>query len=230
MGELGFTPRGAASFVDYMTDELLYFEGDDPAIPYHFVRRRGKLVVIVGENAAGKSFARRLIQLLCRDVNIECIHLSMQGRLGGMGAVSAFVYGSEDWQATGDNTANTILGAIRTAEARTSDHTIFWDEPDLGLSDNAAAGAGVTIREFVQNSGRHTRAVFVATHSRYLVRELIPINPHYLHLGTGEGAPATLEDWTNRPVEPMDLEQLRKAGNDRFRRIQKILNGVKRRR
>jgi hypothetical protein len=234
MGELGFTARGAGSFVKYMTEELRFFcEGDPPAIPFHWVISKGKLVVLVGENAAGKSFVRRLVSAMCRDVKIEAIPISMEARSGGSmmyGPARAMVYGDEGHFATGVNTSNLVQTGIRTCNGRTESHVIFWDEPDLGLSDNAAAGAGAAIREFASNASQHTRAIFVATHSRYLVRELLPIKPHYLHLGLGDSAPATLEEWTERPVTPVDLEELQKAGHARFKAIQKILEGLKKKR
>lgn len=229
--KLGFKGGGPAAYIRFMTQELLYFEGDTPAIPYHFVETAGKLAVIVGENAAGKSFVRRLVSEMCRSIHVEAIPLSMEHRAGGSfmyGPARALVYGDEHTFATGANSASLVKTGITTCLGRDSSHVIFWDEPDIGLSDNAAAGAGAAIREFVPEATSHTRAIFVATHSRYLVRELLPLNPHYLHLGLGDKAPPTLQDWVDRPVVPMDLDRLQKEGHARFKAILAILEDRKR--
>lgn len=80
------TTASARLTVKALLDELLalpYFRpfgGDPAAIP--FVRSNGvtPLVVMVGDNASGKSFARRLVFALCQKRATECIHLSMEGR------------------------------------------------------------------------------------------------------------------------------------------------------
>jgi hypothetical protein len=176
---------------------------------------------VLGDNAGGKSFFRRIISQMCREAEVEAIGLSMEGRKFG-GAMSAFVYGDESWESTGQCSSRTVLTGINTCRNRTKPHVIYWDEPDLGLSDSWAAGAGVVIREFAEKPGEHTRAIFVVTHSRALVDQLVAIEPHYLHLG-GD-APDTLSDWLTRPVVPRDLATLSDAAHKRFKAIQRILN------
>ena len=60
------TFKTASQLLDHMLD-LAYFhpEGDEPAaIPCHRVAGRDPLVVMVGDNASGKSFARRIINAI----------------------------------------------------------------------------------------------------------------------------------------------------------------------
>ena len=222
--------RSALTLTEQILAELAYFQpdGDEPpAIPHVWKQGRNPLVVVVGDNAGGKSFFRRLVQGACSHSKVECIAISMEGRETSPGFVKACVYGTEQWDATGANSAHTILMGIKTCRERDKPHTIFWDEPDLGLSDSWAAGAGVAIREFAQDLPEHTRAVYVVSHSKALVRELLPAQPHYLHLGSVE-APVDLTGWLEQPVKPRDLSKLSEAGHQRFKRIQRILNEKKR--
>jgi hypothetical protein len=214
------------------TFDLDYFhpnKAGKTAIPYLWVPGTTPLVVVLGENASGKSFFRRIVSLLCKEVEVERITLSMEGRRSDyLGALRAFVYGSEEWQSTGENSSNTVTTGISTCRSRETRHIIFWDEPDLGLSDSWAAGMGAAIRDFAENPGKHTVAAFVVTHNRYLVRELLSANPHYVHLGEpAKTAPATLAAWLEKPVKARPIEELAKESHRRFKAIQVILDGLK---
>lgn len=207
---------------------LAYFQGEDPAIPYVRVDTKSRLVVVTGDNAGGKSFFRRLVRLVAKEKSVECIHLSMEARAGNSmmyGPARAMVYGDEAWQSTGTISTSTILTGIRTCEGRTSDHVIFWDEPDLGLSDAWAAGAGQKLAAFAQRAGEHTRGILIVTHRKALVQELLPANPGYIHLGAPPGeAPPTLKAWLDAPVVPKDPDLLGQLSHARFKKIQAILD------
>lgn len=202
--------------------------GLPPAIPYYRVDGQGPLVVMVGDNASGKSFARRIVCSLAQRSEIEAIHISMEKRAKStyMGAAHAFVYGSEEWQSTGENSASTVTVGIRTCQGRESDHIIFWDEPDLGLSDSWAAGMGVALRNFAQMPPEHTKAACIVTHSKALVSQLVELNPTYVFFGDSE-PPESLAAWIAQPVVPRDLEQLKNLSHKRFLRIKTILDRVR---
>jgi hypothetical protein len=218
--------------VSSLLDAILaldYFHGSEVAIPYHRVDGEDKLVVIVGDNASGKSFCRRIIQAMCQKAKVECIAISAEGRRKiAYSPWLTLVYGDEEYEATGVNSVGTVLQGINTCRARTSEHVIFWDEPDLGLSDAWARGVGKKFCAFAQDPPRHTSAAFIVSHRKALVRELLPANPSYLHLGVdGSLAPPTLQDWLDREPEPMDPEVLSKMSRARYSAIQQILNRVK---
>jgi hypothetical protein len=206
--------------------KLAYFQdGDPPAIPYIWLPGRTPLVMVVGENAGGKSFFRRIVQEASRKKNVECMALSMEGR-HGYGAWKAFVYGDESWEATGAISASTVEVGIRTCQDRDSPHIIFWDEPDLGLSEGWAAGVGQAICEFMASPPKHTVGAFVVTHSKALAREVLPVRPNYLYLGSTKGPP-TLKDWVDHRQPPRPIAELNKESHRRFKAIQKILERTK---
>lgn len=208
--------------------DLAYFEpnakGVTP-IEHHWVRGRGNFVVCLGENASGKSFFRRIVTAICREAKVEAIPVSMEGRGDSFGGMRGFVYGDESWQSTGENSSHTIRMGITTCKSRTSSHVVFWDEPDIGLSDGWAAGAGVAFRAFAEALPSHTLGAFVVSHSRALVRELLPAEPHYIYFGSDP--PATLKDWVEAKVKPLDIDKLGDVSHRRFKLIQAILDEVR---
>jgi hypothetical protein len=237
--------NGAAELLDHVLG-LNFFHPRGrfrPAIPFHRVsppvqkgKDESKLVVVVGENASGKSFFRRLVRAVCSkaapDERTECIHLSMEGRMdsSAFGGLRSMVYGSEQDQSTGENSVGTVLGGITTCKERKGSHIVVWDEPDLGLSDSWAAGMGEAIRDFAKDPGEHTRAIVLVSHRRALLAPLLTQPLHYVHLGMGEGAPASLEAWFEQPIIPRDIRELKEESLKRWRAIQTILNENEKRR
>lgn len=202
-----------------LLSELSYFEEDGP-IKANFTEGHEKILIITGENASGKSFIRRLIQLSCKQEKVELIHLSQEARTMGW-ITSAFVYGSESYDSTGYNSSNTITTGISTCQSRESDHYILWDEPDIGLSERYSGGVGVAIRKFVENLPKHTRGCVVITHSKALVKQLLSLNPSHLRLGDD----LSLNDWMNEIAEPGDLKELQEKNHKMFRLINEIIKG-----
>lgn len=215
------------------TFQLDYFydsRGEPVAIPHRWHRgaEDQRLCVIVGENACGKSFFRRVVQAVHGHMKTELIHLSMEGRKSPM---AAMVYGNEECRSTGENSINTVLGAMSTADSRDKDTAIFWDEPDIGLSDSWCAGVGARIREYAESAPKHVRGMYVVTHNRTLLRELASVEPHFVWLGDESQEverSIPLSEWVDLPVNPRyDLGAIRELSRSRFRAIQAILNQIK---
>jgi len=237
LGAVKKKPKAARPFTDAATliERVLglsYFHPNEEGIvpiPCRHVAGTGKLVLFLGENASGKSFARRVVTAIVRENDTECIHISMQARAADPmmgGGIRSFVYGTEEWQSTGENSVGTVLGGIRTCLGREGPHVMFWDEPDIGLSDSWAAGVGVAVRDFVRDATDLTKAVFVVTHSKPLVSQLAELNPYVVFFGDGE-LPEDLKAWTDRPIVARDIETLGKASHRRFLLIEAILKRVR---
>ena len=231
---------------------LAYFtqldDSGEPPIPWQWDKgdKASKLVLVLGENAGGKSFLRRIVRAIVdrggKDDSgrtrkpgpfpvREVIHLSMEARTQG-GFMRSAVYGIEEWLSTGANSAQTISKGIETIQGRAWRLVSYWDEPDIGMSNGCAAGAGVTLRGLVESDTPMLQAIFLTSHSEALVRSLttgLTAKPHYVYLGNSNG-PATLADWfvaqqNPKPVFPEELEAI---GSRRFKRIQAILNEKRR--
>ena len=217
------------------------YPGETP-IPWLYQPGDCRLVLVLGENAGGKSFFRRVLQFITHwgrkghgwgDNDIprgpfpvrELIHISMEGRTAG-GIVSGFVYGTEKWRSTGENSANTVRTGITTAEGRGHTSIMYWDEPDIGMSAGTAAGAGQTIRDFVREANPLVQMICVTSHSPALVQQLRDLNPHYIYLGDANG-PATLDDWFEYQVNPRPVtpDEVLETSHHRYRLINRILKG-----
>lgn len=215
----------ALSLVERALD-LRFFhpeDGQPAAIPFHFAPGADPLVVVVGPNAGGKSFFRRVLMALCQDQKTEAIHISMEGRRRiGERPWLAMVYGDELRHSTGVNSINTVLTGVSTCRSREQPHVIIWDEPDLGMSEGAAASVGRVVAEFATAPPPALMASVVITHRKALVAELLAARPHYLHLGTAE-APPSLEEWLAAPPLVRPLEAIRDEAHARFLRLCQIL-------
>jgi hypothetical protein len=218
--------KGAEGIVKFLLTETAYFADEKPAIPSFWVKGELPLFLVLGDNAGGKSFFRRLVSECAKRAGIdECIHLSMQGRASG-GVMRGMIYGSEDWQSTGEITGHTIRTGIKTCMGRDTDHLLYWDEPDLGLSEEATLGVALELEKFARALPKHTRGVFITTHSRVIARQLATLEPHYIHLGSKK-PPMSLQAWLDRPIKPIAPEELAELSLKRFRAIQKILDRKK---
>lgn len=172
-----------------------------------------KLLVITGENATGKSFLRRIISALCQRENTECMAVSPEFRQYG-GPMTAFVFGDEGREASGEIATNVCLGSIRTSKGRTGSHVVVLDEPDMGLSDNAAAGVGLEIAEFIQNPPEHLGFFTVISHRRALLERLMFAS----HIRVG-GDTITLEEALHQPIVPIRPDELKEKSIALFRQI-----------
>lgn len=177
----------------------------------------GKLVLVTGENATGKSFLRRVIQSAFHERDLEVMALSMQFRAAPYNMARGFVYGDESTSATSSCTSNSILGAINTSRGRAAQHAIFWDEPDTGLSDNYAAGAADEILEFLVDPPESLLFAAVVTHRRVMLERLAAHGPHHVRLGDEK----TLREVIKAPLEPRRLSDLRERNHKLFRAIGK---------
>lgn len=188
-----------------------------------------RFCLVLGDNAAGKSLIRVMLTQACRaqQPRVEAIHLSMDGRCAGENRIARLaVYGDEGENSTGHNSARTVRTALSTSRQRKAPHSLLFDEPDLGLSDRWARAVGLALRDFLQNPPDLLAGVVLTTHRRELVRELMPLEPSVLLVG--HEWPTSLEDWyagDRRPLQP--LEDLEQEGNDRWRRINRILDARK---
>lgn len=176
-----------------------------------------RLLVVTGENATGKSLLRRIISQLAKKRNVEPIAISPEFRqLGGI--ATAMVYGDESWEASGAISARICLNTIKTSKGRKSPHVIILDEPDMGLSDNSAAGCGLEIAEFIQDPPLNLCFFVIITHRRAFIQSLL----HASHIRVG-GDVLTLEQVYSQPIVPLRPQELEKKSHAMFGVMRKLL-------
>lgn len=180
-----------------------------------------KLCVITGPNVSGKSLLRKVLQGNCGRQKIECIHLSQAGRCES-GIVRALVYGDEREDSTGKNSVSTFLTAIKTGQKREHPFVIVFDEPEIGCSEELQMAVGLRLARDLDTMPNMV-AAFVISHSRQLVRHLLPLNPTHWRLSE-DGM--TLQQWTEREILPIDdLDSLNDVCHKRWSIINNMMNG-----
>lgn len=217
---MSFNFKNAKELLELAFNQVLF--DDEDLLPYQWTPSHGSdFVVIVGENASGKSLFRRLLSTIAHKTKTETMAISMEGRKTMYGPASAFVYGDESYDATSKNSAQTVLAGIRTCEKRDSSHIIIWDEPDIGLSESWAKSMGITFKAFAENLPQNTLSAVVITHSKPLLRKLLKVDHHFIYLGSQKII--SLEEWLKFSPKVLPLEELSKICNERYRKIHKVL-------
>lgn len=231
--------------LDHLVREVLSYDFFQPsdllegrtAIPYVFDAGEpdSLLAIVVGENCSGKSFFRKLLTQVLRSDSekpVQTIHLSQAGRTT---QYAALVYGDESDSSTGSISSHVLIGGVSNACARRVPTLLYYDEPDIGLSEGSAKAAGAYLHRQLQGAlqtdAPMLEGVFVTSHSRAFLQELWyrggVKKPHYIFLGSSDG-PACLWDWfvdgSGKGHEP---EELMRLGHQRRKDIRKLLQGSK---
>jgi len=187
-----------------------------------------RVLVVVGGNASGKSFLRRLLSAFIRQYykdkkeEVGVVSISQEMRTS-QNIGNVFVYGSEDWEATGLITCNSVVGVLRNIRENGGwgKNVIVIDEPEIGLSDETQSALAIHVREQIENWPDNLVGIVVMTHSRYFMRELNKVEGFkMLDL---DGKYKTVDDWVNRKVVPVDLNTLEEVALTRFRKLTKAL-------
>lgn len=215
-----------ASIQSFLGDvfDLMYFTGESKVLDVEYTPGDGKLVLVSGDNATGKSFLRKLTMYACRQEKIEPLYTSQACRTEG-GMKNVFVYGLEGEESTGVISVKALTGAMSTSKNRDNPHAIYLDEPEIGLSDSYSAGCGQLVRNYITSPPEHLFALFISSHSKAFVSQLSDLNPHHIRLG---GAP-DLQTWLTNPVVPKDPTELQDLSRKRFGKIEDILRKVRKR-
>ena len=179
-----------------------------------------KVCIIIGPNASGKSFVRKLVYTCHKKRGIELIHLSQAARCrsGGFeGIASRFIYGYEEDDSTGYNSVDAMFGIVKTVSKREKPTGVLIDEPEIGCSEETQLAIGNFIREKIMPL-ENLHGLYIVTHSRHIVESLMPLNPSYCALETD----TTLEAWLKRTLVPTDLNALIEIGLERWRHVERL--------
>lgn len=220
-------PTFLADIIDCLVEDEDLFGAEGPCpVLFEPGRADSRVLVVTGENAAGKSIALKALQAYARresEKKVEVMRVGMEMRANG-GIARSFVFGgSEDEDSTGTLSINAVLGGLKTSIAREERHMLMFDEPDIGLSEGYQAAVGARLRDFMKNAPELLDGLVVATHSRPLVSELMDLEPHCLRVGCDM---RPTEEWLRNgslPHSPEDLDRLHEIQVTRWRNVSKIL-------
>lgn len=175
----------------------------------------GKITILTGNNAAGKSLLRKVlwnkIKKLVNDGREDRQYIwetSMERRtshISDFGALSG-IFRDDGWVATSYCTVNSINGLLRTDSKLK--HYIVFDEPELGCGEELQLGIANMINKKTNFFKENNLGLLVITHSRVIVK-----NTNCDTFINLEGK--TKEEWLNREIVAKDLDELCKE-NDSF--------------
>lgn len=218
MSKAKFSLRG-------ITERALDYSYFKKVIKAKYWPGEGRILLVTGDNSSGKSFFGKLFSEIVTHggyEKIKVMHVSMQLRAAGNLLANIFIFGDESWKATGEISVYAVLSGLRTCRSRTNDHILLLDEPDVGLSESYQGALGQVIRKFAEDLPDKTKALCLVTHSRRIVKHLMPLHPHYLRLGDEKSIDQFLEEPEDKTID--DLKNLTKISLDRFREIAKCIN------
>ena len=192
-----------------------------------------RVLLIVGENASGKSLAFRLLAQIASQHKVHAITLSIRERTGSgsfemANMRRAMIYGDECTASTGATSASDVERGFANLSGK-GPALLCLDEPEIGLSEGYCEALGEYIGQQSRNMPEEACGVIVVTHSRRLAKGLaagINGNPSFLFMsGREETAPSGFSDWLEghdkKTVE--ELMALKDVGLARFRAVQKLI-------
>ena len=213
----------------WMVEESRVLTGEESPFRARLAAGDPRLVLIVGENASGKSLAFRLLAQIAGDHGITPVTLSIRERTGvGNGGMEhmrrAFIYGDEHEKSTGATSAGVVAAGFSNLD-RDKPAMLGLDEPEIGLSDGYAEALGEYIGRRATETGPLACGVAVVTHSRRLARGLVRGLGADPTLLSTSGDHADVASWIaseeTRTVE--DLLALKGVGLDRWRAVNRLL-------
>lgn len=183
---------------------------------------RGKdVLLIVGQNGAGKSMVRRMLKTGAGERKIATYDFSQERRCEG-GVMGAMIYGSEHWESTGYISIKTFRTAFKQ-DPDVSEYMFIWDEPEIGLSEESQLGIIQFVREqFAKDRDERLLGCVFMTHSRLFVRGFMDY-PKMAFIDL-DGKYATAAEWADREAVAADLDEVCDRGIARFRELSKMLN------
>ena len=197
-----------------------------------------RVLVVTGENAAGKSLFFRFIASRLHSMKIVPVSISIRERTGGgsmeMGRMrQMFMFGDEQTSSTGAASARVVKTGFHNA-GRESPGVLMLDEPEMGLSDGYARALGELIGQTARTPEADgglldlCRGVVVVTHNRALAAGLcegLRATPAFVNMSR---TPVDMSEWLKVPEyrSLADLERLQDIASERRKATQAILNEI----
>lgn len=198
-----------------------YFSGKGAPFKAKYTPGTGRILLVTGGNASGKSLFIRLLGELAKRKKMERIVIGVAFRTTP-DIARAFVFGDERENSTGNNSVNAILGGFRTAKGREHRTFLAFDEPDIGLSEEYQSTLGNAFLEFAQDFPEKVVLV-ISTHSRRVLQPLLEAHAHHVRMGDELSLREVVDRVPPRLGGIKELEELRDLNLSRFRKVCSLL-------
>lgn len=182
-----------------------------------------KITVLTGSNGSGKSLIRK--QLCFRlskkiensDYKRLVAEVSMQKRtesVADWGALSTCMH-DVSWLPTSCSTYDLIDSMFHTfLKEDAAKRYLIIDEPEIGMSKEAQLGLVNYLVKMIPDILKYTYGLLIITHSEVLV-DALKDKAEFFNIDKD----CTAEEWLNRELVPLDLEELQKKSNELYHAI-----------
>lgn len=194
-----------------------YFNNDKSPFKFNYELNNPNVFLIIGNNSCGKSILRKILHSYHYNDNIEFVNSCLENRCQS-GIARAVVYGHEQDDSSGYNSARFIKRAFKNRERTFS---VMLDEPEIGCSEELCYSLA---RSMIKNipSMTNLNCLYVITHSRILAKTLLDLNPSYIYMHQKDSHSMTLNEWLNREIKEMDLEEMYSKSTENWLIIEKL--------
>jgi hypothetical protein len=201
--------------------EYPFFSGERAPFSASLTFGKGRLVLVTGGNATGKSLFIRLLGEMAHKRSMERIIISQSFRTME-GLHRAFLFGDEHENSTGNVSVGAVLGGFSNAKKREHRTYLAFDEPDIGLSEEYHSALGNAVREFAEDFPPKVVLV-ISTHSRRIMEPMIDCNPHHVRLGDGLSLREVVDTDPPKTGGMKELKMLRDTNLARWRVVNSLL-------
>lgn len=221
------------SFYKDVMDKTTFGNEDFP-LSFNLVSEKSKkLIVVIGDNASGKSLlTSQMLNCANKWANMKGYNVGMKSRTQeGLGRV--FMYKQEEDNSTGAITLHSIIGGLTNCVNHANEGTpmmLVLDEPTLGLSMRYERAMGQYITNIVNENkdNENFKGILLVTHSKDMVRSMIDngFDPSVVSVG---GKIENIDEWidSKESATVEELLSLSKKGIDTWRTVRTYFNDLK---
>jgi len=194
-----------------------YFNNEKSPFCFNYELNNPNVFLIIGNNSCGKSLLRKILHNYHHKDNVEFLNSSMEDRCKS-GIQRAFIYGSEEDDSSGFNSAKFIKKAFSNREKAFS---IMLDEPEIGCSEELSYSLVKYMLKNIPNM-TNLNCLYVITHSRVFAKTMLDLNPSFIYMHLKNKNPMTLNEWLNREIKEIDLEEMYNLSLENWRIVEKL--------
>lgn len=170
----------------------------------------GELTILTGSNASGKSLIRKLLHSRCvEEAKLPFANWSMQKRTESnpnFGALSSMMM-DNPYTPTSSNSVKGMQQLLKWKVGE--DRVIVIDEPEIGCSDELQHSIAYLLLSLKYDVT--IKGLVIITHSRIIV-DLLKDHSTFFNLDGYK----TANEWLNRKIVPLTLEELKTKSTDLF--------------
>lgn len=222
-----------------LTQETIFWTHQDNPFRANIEPGDPRIVLVVGDNASGKSFFVDNVRRIAKDISedVSTVSISIRERTGSglddmAGLRRSMMFGNESEQSTGATSAGMIKKGFSNVLSRLEEGKkviLVLDEPELGLAETFHRAVGELIAQEVKALHSESEfSVLVVSHSRKLADGLfdgLDANPTTVTMGNH----GDFEQWRLQSEDKTleELLSLPQQGRENFRKVSGVFDSIR---